>query len=121
MLPLNLCRFLYHASEEDDLRTKTYFGDAAIPNGYFHIKRERRLVEIERMRSYGVRACFAGHWHQNGGGWDGDLEMVITGAVGVSLGPDRPGFRLVKVFEDDIVHRYFASDEVKGGGERNRT
>jgi hypothetical protein len=47
------------------------------------------------------RHIFSGHWHKNGVAKSEryDVENVVTSAVGLQLGPDQPGFRLVKVFQ----------------------
>jgi len=36
----------------------------------------------------------------------------VTSAVGLQLGDDKSGFRLVKVFEEDVVHQYFALEDM---------
>jgi len=82
------------------------------PDDYFTIPRARRDPALALMRAAGVRAVFAGHYHRNAHGWDGDLEMITTSAVGKPLGNDPSGFRIVQVFEDRIEHAYYSLDEV---------
>jgi 3',5'-cyclic AMP phosphodiesterase CpdA len=82
------------------------------PDQYFTIPRARRDPALSLMREAGVRASFAGHYHRNAYGRDGDLEMITTSAVGQPLGSDPSGFRIVKVFEDRIEHAYYRLDEV---------
>jgi 3',5'-cyclic AMP phosphodiesterase CpdA len=82
------------------------------PDQYFTIPRIRRDPALALMREAGVRAVFAGHYHRNAYGRDGDLEMVTTSAVGQPLGDDPSGFRIVKVFEDRIDHAYYGLDNV---------
>jgi hypothetical protein len=48
---------------------------------------------------------FAGHYHRNAHGWDGEIEMVTTGPVGMPLGGARSGFRIVWI-GDGIRHQY---------------
>jgi len=79
---------------------------------YFTIPRVRREPALALLRDAQVAAVFAGHYHRNAGGWDGDLEMVTTSAVGMPLGEDPSGFRVVEVYEDRIQHRYFGLDDV---------
>ena len=82
------------------------------PDDYFTIPRARRDPALALMRAAGVRAVFAGHYHRNAHGWDGDLEMITTSAVGKPLGNDPSGFRIVQVYEDRIEHAYYGLDEV---------
>jgi len=97
---------MYSVDEPDELPTKTVFGGFETPDGYFHIKKERRLPALKMMRDHGVTAYFAGHWHRNARVQDESVEHVITSAVGVPLGPDKPGFRLVTVSKDRLEHRF---------------
>lgn len=82
------------------------------PDDYFSIPRAAREPALALMRAAGVRAVFAGHYHRNAYGRDGDLEMITTSAVGQPLGNDPSGFRLVQVFEDRIKHAYYGLDEL---------
>ncbi len=76
------------------------------------VPRQRRRVLLEVFHRHRVSAIFAGHWHRNAYGRDGDLEMVTSGSVGYPLGDDPSGLRVVKVFERHLAHEYFALDAV---------
>ena len=86
-----------HSGEEDS--------SMAIPLG-------RRRILLDMLHTGGVSAVFAGHWHRNNYAADGDLEMVTSAAVGVPLGDDPSGIRVVKVYDDRIEHSYYGLDEV---------
>ncbi len=86
------------------------------PDQYFTIPRVRRDPALALMRKAGVRAVFAGHYHRNALGRDGDLEMITTSAVGKPLGKDPSGFRIVKVFEDRLEHQYYGLDQLPTTG-----
>jgi 3',5'-cyclic AMP phosphodiesterase CpdA len=75
---------------------------------YWNIPTERRRLLIDLFTVYGVRTMFCGHWHRNGGGAAGDLDVVVTGAVGYPLGHDPSGFRIVEIGDDSIDHEYVA-------------
>eukprot|EP00457_Paulinella_chromatophora_P011406 gb/GEZN01011545.1/.p1 GENE.gb/GEZN01011545.1/~~gb/GEZN01011545.1/.p1 ORF type:complete len:352 (-),score=45.98 gb/GEZN01011545.1/:94-1041(-) len=81
--------------------------------GYFNWEPQDRQVYLKAMKQAGVRAWFCGHYHANAGGFDEDLEVVVTAAVGcvltttgsplslpvklLGVDPDLSGFRIVKV------------------------
>lgn len=73
-----------------------------------HIPTVRRRPLISLCREYDVTAVFAGHLHRNNYAWDGDMPMVATSAVGMQMGDDESGFRVVKVLKDTIEHDYYA-------------
>ena len=73
---------------------------------------ERRRILLDLFHGSGVSTVFAGHWHANNYATDGGLEMVVTGAVGLSLGDDPSGIRIVKVGDDRIEHSYYGLDDV---------
>lgn len=79
---------------------------------YFNLPIDYRTKTLALMREAGVRAIFAGHYHRNAYGKDGDMEMITTGPVGRPLGKDPSGFRIVRVFEDRIDHSYYPIDAV---------
>ena len=51
---------------------------------------------------------FAGHYHRNSYGKDGDLEMITTGPAGMPIGPDPSGVRIVEVKEGTILQAYYS-------------
>ena len=79
-------------------------------DSYWNIPRDRRRRILGLLHAYGARAFFCGHWHRNGGGWDGGLEVVVNGPVGYPLGKDPSGFRVVDVDDERVVHRYVPLD-----------
>jgi predicted phosphodiesterase len=81
-------------------------------DGYFTIPQARRKPALALMKEAGVRAAFAGHYHGNAGGKDGDLEMITTGPVGKPLRKDPSGLRIVEVYPSSIRHAYHALDAV---------
>ncbi|QEG39872.1 metallophosphoesterase [Roseimaritima ulvae] len=82
------------------------------PDQYFNIPLQRRTPLIEQLQRAGVRAVFAGHYHRNAYGTAGEMEMVTTGPVGKPLGKDPSGFRIVKVYESNLQHQYWALEDV---------
>lgn len=95
--------FIGHADEEDT---------------YWNIPRPRRDALLTLIHRHGARVMFSGHWHRNSHAWDGDFEMVTSGAVGYPLGSDPSGFRLVDVGTDTIHHEYHPLEP--GNGTRGR-
>jgi 3',5'-cyclic AMP phosphodiesterase CpdA len=77
------------------------------PNQYFNIPIERRRGYLDLLKGAGVRSVFAGHYHRNALGRDGDLEMITSGPVGQPLGNDSSGIRIVNVKDTGLEHRYY--------------
>jgi 3',5'-cyclic AMP phosphodiesterase CpdA len=82
---------------------------------YFTIPRIRRDPALALLKQHNVRAAFAGHYHRNAHGWDGNFEMVTSSAIGMPLGQDPSGLRVVEVYADRIAHRYYGVDDVPPG------
>lgn len=59
---------------------------------------------------------FSGHYHRNAGGTYGNLDMVVSSAIGCQLGKDAHGLRVVVVTAQRIVHRYYSLDELSKKG-----
>lgn len=76
-------------------------------NEYFNVEKVLRKETLERFHDVGIRYVFTGHYHRNAGGFYKDLEVVVTSAAGVQLGLDDPGYRIVKVHEDKLEHKYY--------------
>jgi hypothetical protein len=81
-------------------------------DGYFTIPQVRRKPALALLKEAGVRACFAGHYHGNAAGRDGDLEMITTGPLGKPLRKDPSGLRIVEVLSASIRHAYYSLEEV---------
>jgi 3',5'-cyclic AMP phosphodiesterase CpdA len=77
------------------------------PDQYFNIPRKIRDRYLARFHDYGVTHLFAGHYHRNAYGRDGNIEMVTTGPVGKPLGRDQSGFRIVQLVGSALEHHYY--------------
>jgi hypothetical protein len=62
---------------------------------------------LQWFHEYGVTHIFAGHYHRNAYGRDGNLEMITTGPVGKPLGRDQSGIRIVRLSGDSVENRYY--------------
>jgi 3',5'-cyclic AMP phosphodiesterase CpdA len=89
--------FLKKADEEDQ---------------YFNIPSERRSAYLALFHESGVKYLFSGHYHRNAVAHDGELEAVTTGPVGMPLGGDKSGMRIIIVRKDRIEHRYYHFGEL---------
>jgi len=78
---------------------------------YFNLQPDIRRKYLDKFKNAGVSKIFCGHYHRNAGGWDGDLELVITSAIGCQVGDDIHGMRLVEVMKNDIRHQYYGLDD----------
>ena len=59
-----------------------------------------------------MTSIFCGHYHRNAGGFDENLEVIVTSAIGAQLGEDKSGLRVVRVLENSIKHQYHDLDNV---------
>jgi 3',5'-cyclic AMP phosphodiesterase CpdA len=82
------------------------------PSQYFNIPIEQRQRYLKLLKESGVRYVFAGHYHRNAFGKDGDLEVITNGPVSRPLGTDPTGMRLVIVRADKLEHKYFGMGEI---------
>ncbi len=83
-----------------------FLTDANEADAYFNIPRERRSLYLALLRQHGVGKVFAGHYHRNATGHDGEIEMVTSGPVGKPLGGAKSGLRVVTV-GGTIESRYY--------------
>ncbi len=73
---------------------------------YSNVPLPVRTKYLKLMHEYGVHFVFAGHYHRNQDGRDGDLEMVTTGPVGMPLEGGKSGIRIVNVTPAGVTHKY---------------
>ena len=76
------------------------------PDQYFNVPKQHRTRYLALFHQYGVQRIYAGHYHRNSEGRDKDLEMVVTGPIGMPIGPDPSGFRIVTL--DKFAHPYIS-------------
>ena len=79
---------------------------------YFNIPLERRKKYLDLFAKHGVKYIFAGHYHRNAFGKNANIDMVTTGPVGLALGKDPSGFRIISVSGTNVSHRYYALDSM---------
>jgi 3',5'-cyclic AMP phosphodiesterase CpdA len=79
---------------------------------YFNIPGEVRQRYLKILHEYGVEQVFAGHYHRNSEGRDGDLDMVTTGPVGMPIGAGKSGMRIVTVSAAGVSHKYYDFGEL---------
>jgi 3',5'-cyclic AMP phosphodiesterase CpdA len=76
------------------------------PDQYFNIPIETRKRYLKLLHEYGVREVFAGHLHHNSEGWDGDLDMITTGPVGLPLEGGKSGIRIATLKDGKVIHKF---------------
>jgi len=84
-----------------------FLENAGEADQYFNIPIETRRRALVLLHRYGVRYIFAGHYHRNAKGRDGDLEMVTSGPAGMPIGPDPSGLRVCELKDSAIVSKYY--------------
>ncbi|XP_070581616.1 serine/threonine-protein phosphatase CPPED1-like isoform X1 [Ptychodera flava] len=75
-----------------------------------NMENDLRLRMLEKFQDAGVRAIFCGHYHRNGGGFYGNMEEVITCAMGYTKA--QSGLRVVRVYENTIKHDFYGMDDI---------
>lgn len=81
---------------------------------YFNLPGPARSKCAEILQKNGVRTVFSGHLHRCQEAVAGGLETVVTGPVGMPLQDGYSGFRLVRVKDGVVLHRYFALEDSEG-------
>jgi 3',5'-cyclic AMP phosphodiesterase CpdA len=81
-------------------------------DGYSNIPVARRRMYLDLLHKYGIKYVFAGHLHHNAIGRDGDLQIISTGPVGMPIGRDPSGLRVVSTGGDKIYWKYYSLDSI---------
>jgi DNA repair exonuclease SbcCD nuclease subunit len=84
-----------------------FLKDANEKDAYFNIPKAVRERYLRLLHEYGVEQVFAGHYHRNELGRDGDLEMVTSAPVGMPLGGAKSGLRVVTVKDGTVTHKFY--------------
>ena len=82
------------------------------PDSQMVIPIKRRRIILDLFEEHHVEAMFSGHWHKNKYSSDDGFRMIISGPVGVPLGPDPSGIRIIKVFEKQLDDTYYGFESV---------
>ncbi|MCX6626638.1 MAG: metallophosphoesterase [Candidatus Solibacter sp.] len=79
---------------------------------YFNPPKTVRERYLRLLHEYGVQQVFAGHYHRNELGRDGDLEMVTSAPVGMPLEGAKSGLRVVTVKDGTVTHKFYDFGEL---------
>ena len=82
------------------------------PEQYFNIPLATRKKYLDLFKASGVTYLFSGHYHRNAFGTDENIQMITTGPVGLPLGKDPSGFRIVTVNGDNVSYPYYGLDMI---------
>lgn len=85
-----------------------FLSNADEPDQYFNITKPIRAKYLKLFAESGVRYIFAGHYHRNQLGTGANsLAMITTGPIGMPIGPDPSGFRIVTVNGSELKQEYY--------------
>jgi len=84
------------------------------PDKYENFPTAKRNTYIGLFEKYNVGNMFAGHLHYNASGQVGQFKMNVTSALGMQIGKDKSGIRIVKVYPDHVESDYFQLDSIPG-------
>jgi serine/threonine-protein phosphatase CPPED1 len=84
-----------------------FMKDPNEPETYDSFPLETRARYLKLLHEYGVNHLFAGHYHATTEARDGDLEIHVTGPVGMPLRGGKSGMRIVTVKPDALTHQYY--------------
>jgi len=82
------------------------------PDQYFNITAPIRAKYLKLFADYGVQHVFAGHYHRNALGEGSGLKVVVTGPIGMPIGPDPSGFRIVALKGGTLEQSYYGLGNV---------
>ena len=81
---------------------------------YFNLPLPSRARCLELFRKHRVRTVLAGHLHRCSEADGDDVNVVVSGPVGMPLEDGFSGLRMVRVGEEGVRHKYFALDDRMG-------
>jgi serine/threonine-protein phosphatase CPPED1 len=84
-----------------------FMKDPNEPETYDSFPLETRARYLKLLHEYGVNHLFAGHYHATAEAHDGDLEIHVTGPVGMPLRGGKSGMRIVTVKPGTLTHQYY--------------
>jgi 3',5'-cyclic AMP phosphodiesterase CpdA len=82
------------------------------PTAYSNIDQEYREKYLRLFSDNRVAAVFSGHFHNNSLSNYGNVQLVTSSALGKPLGKAPSGFRIIKVYDDKIEHKFYGLDEL---------
>lgn len=89
-----------------------FLDDASEPDDYFNIPRPIRAGYLDLLNKHGLRWVFCGHLHRNKLAESNGLAVVTTGPLGLPLGDDPSGLRIVRINGATLEHKYYGLDSL---------
>ena len=114
--------FMYDENEEEqNLTSYSIYKGREVPDSYFPIPKTNRMEAMKLFEEYGVKAAFAGHFHQNlVSEASFGMKMIVTSSLSVVIEqtnglpdsfpePNKQGLRIVTVQSDGSFDHQFMS------------
>jgi Icc-related predicted phosphoesterase len=76
--------------------------------GYWEFPRATREILFEYLKERNVLAFFSGHLHHNQSENFNNVEIVVTSALGLPLGEDPSGYRIVEIKNQKLKHTFYS-------------
>jgi serine/threonine-protein phosphatase CPPED1 len=85
------------------------------PDSYWNLPVSIRRRVASLLADHRVAAYFCGHLHRNASPAGAPFEMVATSAVGLPLGDDPSGLRIIEVDSGVVTHRFVGLEALDRG------
>jgi len=89
-----------------------FLKEADEPDDYFNIPQAIRRSYLELLKRHGLHWVFCGHLHRNRLAQSNGLAVVTTGPLGLPLGDDPSGLRIVRIDGQSLEHKYYGLDHL---------
>lgn len=76
--------------------------------GYWEFPIATREILFEFLKERNVLAFFSGHLHYNQSVNFNDVEIVVTSSLGLPLGKDPSGYRIVEIKNQKLKHTFYS-------------
>ncbi|HET9569806.1 MAG TPA: metallophosphoesterase [Bacteroidales bacterium] len=82
-------------------------------DSYETIPQPERSEYFQLLKASGVIAVFSGHYHNNAKSTYQGIDLVVSSAVGKTMGKVGSGFRVIKVYRDSIANTFVELSKIK--------
>ena len=80
---------------------------ASEPDGYFNLPLATRQAYLDIFAKGGVRQIFSGHVHKSSVANDAEIEMIVSGPIGMPLSEEGSGMRVGIVRDGRVDHTFY--------------